>query len=95
LLLNDYIKTNRINLNGSGFRNTKTSFLGELGCYDGHYNCWKYIVENNVSRSDEYHLLYLVENKLVKLLDTINIVSLNFTPSNNLLGFASALRLNK
>jgi GR25 family glycosyltransferase involved in LPS biosynthesis len=47
-VLNDYIKTNRINLNGSGFRNTKTSFLGELGCYDGHYNCWKYIVENNI-----------------------------------------------
>ena len=47
-ILNEYIKTNRINLNGSGFRNNKTGFLGELGCYDSHYKCWKYIVDNEL-----------------------------------------------
>ena len=47
-ILNEYINTNRINLNGNGFRNTKTSFLGELGCYDSHYNCWKYVVDNEI-----------------------------------------------
>jgi len=47
-VLNDFIKTNRINLSGSGFRNTKRGVLGELGCFNGHYDCWKYIVENNL-----------------------------------------------
>jgi GR25 family glycosyltransferase involved in LPS biosynthesis len=47
-VLNEYIKNNRINLNGAGFRNNKTGFLGELGCYDSHYNCWKYIVDNEL-----------------------------------------------
>jgi len=35
-------------LNGNGFRQSKQAFLGELGCYMGHYNCWKYIVENKL-----------------------------------------------
>jgi GR25 family glycosyltransferase involved in LPS biosynthesis len=47
-VLNDFIKTNRINLSGSGFRNTKRGVLGELGCFNGHYDCWKYIVENKL-----------------------------------------------
>ena len=46
--LNEFIKNNRINLNGAGFRNDKKSFLGELGCYMGHYESWKYIVENKL-----------------------------------------------
>lgn len=50
-ILNEYINSNRINLNGNGFRNTQTSFLGELGCYDSHYNCWKYIVDNEIDSS--------------------------------------------
>lgn len=48
-VLNEYITNNRINLNGNGFRNNKKSFLGELGCYNGHYDCWKYIVDNNLA----------------------------------------------
>jgi GR25 family glycosyltransferase involved in LPS biosynthesis len=47
-ILNQFIITNRINLSGTGFRNKKESFIGELGCYMGHYNCWKYIVDNNL-----------------------------------------------
>lgn len=47
-ILNKFILTNRINLSGSCFRNTKNSFIGELGCYMGHYNCWKYVIDNNL-----------------------------------------------
>jgi GR25 family glycosyltransferase involved in LPS biosynthesis len=47
-VLNEFIINNRINLNGNGFRNNKTSFLGELGCYKGHYDCWKYVVDNKL-----------------------------------------------
>ena len=47
-LLNEYIKNNRINLNGNGFRNNKNSFLGELGCYNSHYESWKYITDNKL-----------------------------------------------
>jgi GR25 family glycosyltransferase involved in LPS biosynthesis len=47
-VVNDFISKNRLNLNGSGFRKTKEGFLGELGCYMGHYNSWKYIVDNNL-----------------------------------------------
>ena len=35
-VLNEMILNNRINLNGSGFRQTKQAFLGELGCFMGH-----------------------------------------------------------
>jgi len=47
-VLNEMILNNRINLNGSGFRQTKQAFLGELGCFMGHYNCWKYVVEHKL-----------------------------------------------
>jgi GR25 family glycosyltransferase involved in LPS biosynthesis len=47
-ILNEFIMTNRINLSGTGFRNKKESFIGELGCFMGHYNCWKYIVDNKL-----------------------------------------------
>lgn len=47
-VLLEYIRTNRIDLNGSGFRNNKSGFLGELGCFDSHYNCWKYVVDNKL-----------------------------------------------
>ena len=47
-MVNDLISTNRLHLNSSGFRKTKEGFLGELGCYMGHYNSWKYIVDNNL-----------------------------------------------
>jgi GR25 family glycosyltransferase involved in LPS biosynthesis len=47
-VLNEMILNNRINLNGSGFRQTKEAFLGELGCFMGHYNCWKYVVDHGL-----------------------------------------------
>lgn len=47
-VLNEFIINNRINLNGNGFRETKSAFLGELGCFMGHFNSWKYIVENKL-----------------------------------------------
>lgn len=46
--INQFILSNRINLSGTGFRNEKQSFIGELGCFMGHYNCWKYIVDNKL-----------------------------------------------
>jgi GR25 family glycosyltransferase involved in LPS biosynthesis len=42
------IASNRININGSGFRKNKNSFFGELGCFMSHYNCWKYVVDNDL-----------------------------------------------
>lgn len=47
-LINKFIVSNRLNLNGSGFRKNKNSFIGELGCYMSHYNCWTKIVEKNL-----------------------------------------------
>ena len=47
-VLNDFIIQGRINLSGNGFRNSLTPFLGELGCYMGHYDSWKYVVDNHL-----------------------------------------------
>jgi GR25 family glycosyltransferase involved in LPS biosynthesis len=47
-VINKMILSNRLNLNGSGFRKDRAAFLGELGCYMGHYNCWKYVIENKL-----------------------------------------------
>ena len=47
-VINNFIKKNKLNLNGNGFRKTKESLLGELGCFESHYNCWKYVVDNNL-----------------------------------------------
>lgn len=47
-VLNKMITENRIDLNGSGFRNSKISFLGEIGCYLSHYKCWEYVVCNKL-----------------------------------------------
>jgi GR25 family glycosyltransferase involved in LPS biosynthesis len=47
-VLNEYITNGKINILNGGFRNQKQAFLGELGCYMGHYNAWKQIVENKV-----------------------------------------------
>lgn len=47
-LLLQLVAANRININGQGFRKNKASFFGEIGCFMGHYNCWKYIVDNNL-----------------------------------------------
>ena len=47
-VINEFIQLNRLNLNGTGFRHKKDAFLGELGCFMGHYNCWKYIVDKKL-----------------------------------------------
>jgi GR25 family glycosyltransferase involved in LPS biosynthesis len=47
-VVNDFLKSNRLNLNGAGFRHTKEALLGELGCYMGHFNSWKYVVDNKL-----------------------------------------------
>jgi len=43
------IASNRINLNGNGFRKNKNSFFGELGCFLSHYNSWKFVIDNNLN----------------------------------------------
>jgi GR25 family glycosyltransferase involved in LPS biosynthesis len=47
-VLNEYIANGKINILMGGFRNQKHAFLGELGCYMGHYNAWKKVVENKL-----------------------------------------------
>jgi GR25 family glycosyltransferase involved in LPS biosynthesis len=47
-VLNSFIINKRIDLTGVGFRKSKQSVLGELGCYVSHYNSWKYIVDNKI-----------------------------------------------
>jgi GR25 family glycosyltransferase involved in LPS biosynthesis len=60
-VLNKMIVENRIDLNGSGFRSSKISFLGEIGCYLSHYKCWEYIVKNKLKNclivEDGIHIL--------------------------------------
>ena len=45
---NKFIISGRIDLNAKGFRKDKNSLLGELGCYLSHYECWNYVVNNNL-----------------------------------------------
>uniref|UniRef100_A0A6C0IK68 Glycosyl transferase family 25 domain-containing protein n=1 Tax=viral metagenome TaxID=1070528 RepID=A0A6C0IK68_9ZZZZ len=45
-VINYFLKSNRLNLNGYGFRHKKEALIGEIGYYMSHYNCWKYIVDN-------------------------------------------------
>ena len=47
-VINHFIQQNRLNLNGNGFRKSKQSFLGELGCYMSHYAAWTYIYEHQL-----------------------------------------------
>lgn len=47
-IFNKLILSSRIDLNGRGFRKGRTALLGEIGCYMAHYNCWKYIVDNEL-----------------------------------------------
>jgi len=67
-VLNEFILNNRINLNGNGFRHTTSAFLGELGCFMGHFNSWKYIVENKLDNclilEDGIEFLHSDYNKL-------------------------------
>jgi glycosyl transferase family 25 len=88
-VLNQYIIENRINLNGNGFRINKTSFLGELGCYDSHYNCWKYIVDNNLKSCliiEDGITVLRTDFKNMKINDHIDLLYVNEemkTNSNN------------
>ena len=50
-VVNELIITNRINLNADCFRIDKFSVLGEFGCFMGHFNCWKYVVDNDLNSS--------------------------------------------
>lgn len=47
-VINYFLKSNRLNLNGYGFRHKKEALIGEIGYYMSHYNCWKYIVDNKL-----------------------------------------------
>jgi GR25 family glycosyltransferase involved in LPS biosynthesis len=47
-VLNDFLKSNRLHINGAGFRHTKEAVQGELGCYMAHYNSWRYVVDNKL-----------------------------------------------
>ena len=47
-VINIFLKSNRLNLNGYGFRHKKEALIGELGYYMSHYNCWKYVVDTKL-----------------------------------------------
>jgi len=47
-VLNKFIANGRLDLQGTGFRNSKKSLIGELGCYMAHYNAWKHIVDKKL-----------------------------------------------
>lgn len=47
-VINYFLRINRLNMNGCGFRHKKEALIGELGCYMSHYKSWKYIVDNNL-----------------------------------------------
>lgn len=47
-VINYFLKLNRLNLNGYGFRHKKEALIGEIGYYMSHYNCWKYVVDNKL-----------------------------------------------
>ena len=74
------ISSNRININGSGFRKTKESFLGEIGCFMGHYNSWKYIVDNELENclilEDGIEFLH-DDFKNLKINNNVNILFVN------------------
>lgn len=46
--IEDFLMNKRLHAYGTGFRNNKDHFIGELGCYMGHYKCWEHIVKNNI-----------------------------------------------
>lgn len=47
-VINFLLKSDRLNLNGYGFRHKKEALLGELAYYMSHYNSWKYVVDNKL-----------------------------------------------
>ena len=71
--INNLLKSNILNLNGSGFRHTKDALLGEFGCFMGHYNCWKYIVNNKID------CCLILEDGITILRDDLHKISINKT----------------
>ena len=47
-VLNEFIANKKVNILTGGFRSGKQGVIGELGCYMGHYNAWKHIVEKQL-----------------------------------------------
>lgn len=85
-VLIEYIKSNRINLHGYGFRNNKNGFLGELGCFDSHYNCWKYVVDNKLESC------LIIEDGIVFLRNDFN--NLKITKNLDLLYINEEMEMN-
>jgi len=89
------IASNRININGSGFRKNKNSFFGELGCFMSHYNCWKYVVDNDLDSCLilEDGIEFLQDDyKNLKINNNVHILFLNeemnnFDSNKNLIGY--------
>jgi len=48
-VLNEFIANKRLDILMGGFRNNKQGVIGELGCYMGHYNAWKTVVEKQLT----------------------------------------------
>jgi GR25 family glycosyltransferase involved in LPS biosynthesis len=86
-VLNEFIVNNRINLNGNGFRNNKRAFLGELGCYAGHYKCWEYIVENKLDSC------LILEDGITILRNDFNAADIN-TNSEDLLFINEEMKMD-
>lgn len=79
------ISSNRININGTGFRKNKESFFGEIGCFMGHYNSWKYIVDNDLENCLilEDGIEFLREDfKNLKINNNVNILFVNEEMNN-------------
>jgi GR25 family glycosyltransferase involved in LPS biosynthesis len=96
-VLNELLVSNRIDLNGTGFRNDKTSVLGEFGCFMGHFNCWKYVVDNDLNSSLilEDGITFLREDyENIKINKNIDILFINEEQNNrnmdgNFLGYGT------
>ena len=70
-IINRLLMTNKIDLNGSGFRKGKIPFLGELGCYMGHYNSWKYVVDHKLESC------FILEDGVTILKDDFHNIKMN------------------
>jgi len=51
LALNQMIASQLIDLYGRGFGKKTSSFLGEIGCFLSHKNCWTQIVSKNLANT--------------------------------------------
>jgi len=93
-VLNTFIINGRINVMMGGFRNNKESLLGELGCYMGHYNAWKHVVDNKLESclimEDGVNIINPELNKLTipKTLDILFVNSeIEVHPTDQIYGY--------